>query len=415
MYKKKNVNLLVILCMILANIFAANLFIDSAFAASTVSQSVYDSQLTEQVSIESNLIGDVNGDGNINSLDFAYMRMFLLDSKNSFPISNGRWASDTDGNGTFNSIDFAYMRKFLLGIITVFPRESLVIDNPTCFEYALFAGDTEEALRIYGENFKIHGDIRSNNSITVYAGPNAIIDGECEAVNNIVIYGVSSNYEIRERESELCMPDLNDCFRLDSQISNTYISGAYNPSTGRKYYQDLVEEDGKFMGDNFSENCTLEYSDDSNPTWIISGDKLLLHENMPIFFDGNVKLCVDQISGNGFIVATGNIIFDIAKNTDFGLKYKVDGKVDLENSSEIGLYSINGNIDFNIPSKLQGLIYAPGVVEKNEFGDELTYGGKIRIRGIEFYGSIVGRVLELSGYDSVIFTDTSLHKELRSY
>lgn len=60
--------------------------------------------------------GDVDGNGTLNSIDFAYVRQFLLGMIKTFPSSNGDKAADMDGNGSINSIDFALMRQDLLGM-----------------------------------------------------------------------------------------------------------------------------------------------------------------------------------------------------------------------------------------------------------------------------------------------------------
>jgi len=66
-------------------------------------------------------LGDVNGDGEVNSIDFAYLKQYLLVMIKEFPAENGLKSADLDGNGSVNSIDYAYLKKYLLGIIDKFP------------------------------------------------------------------------------------------------------------------------------------------------------------------------------------------------------------------------------------------------------------------------------------------------------
>ena len=68
-------------------------------------------------------VGDVSGDGSFNSIDFGYMRQYMLGMISKFPSANGSIAADVDGNGSVNSIDFGYMRQHLLGMINKFPAE----------------------------------------------------------------------------------------------------------------------------------------------------------------------------------------------------------------------------------------------------------------------------------------------------
>ena len=65
--------------------------------------------------------GDVNGDDEIDSIDFALLKSYLLGNIIVFPSQNGLKAADVDGNGEVNSIDYALLKQYLLGIITKLP------------------------------------------------------------------------------------------------------------------------------------------------------------------------------------------------------------------------------------------------------------------------------------------------------
>ena len=59
------------------------------------------------------IYGDVNGDGNLDSIDFAMIKKSLL---NQMTLSNSkREAADINKDGLIDSIDFAYLKKYLLG------------------------------------------------------------------------------------------------------------------------------------------------------------------------------------------------------------------------------------------------------------------------------------------------------------
>jgi rhamnogalacturonan endolyase len=65
--------------------------------------------------------GDVNGDNNVDSTDYALMRRFLLGSISELPVSNGNVVADVNGDGSIDSTDYAFMRRYVLGLIDTFP------------------------------------------------------------------------------------------------------------------------------------------------------------------------------------------------------------------------------------------------------------------------------------------------------
>lgn len=72
------------------------------------------------------LLGDVDEDGIVNSIDFAMYRQYLLGIRSSLPATG-----DINKNGTLNSIDFAILRQYLLGKIVLVPSDTPVPSTPT--------------------------------------------------------------------------------------------------------------------------------------------------------------------------------------------------------------------------------------------------------------------------------------------
>ncbi|WP_137698547.1 family 43 glycosylhydrolase [Ruminiclostridium herbifermentans] len=67
--------------------------------------------------------GDVDGDGQINSIDFAHIKKYLLGY--STLTDEALKAADVNGDDVVDSIDYAIHKQFLLGIISEFPADKL--------------------------------------------------------------------------------------------------------------------------------------------------------------------------------------------------------------------------------------------------------------------------------------------------
>ncbi|TYQ18410.1 UNVERIFIED_CONTAM: hypothetical protein Cloal_0842 [Acetivibrio alkalicellulosi] len=71
------------------------------------------------------LIGDIDGNGYINSTDLVYMRRYLLEIIKELPVEDKLWVADLNGDNLIDSIDYILLRRRVLNIISVFPKEQI--------------------------------------------------------------------------------------------------------------------------------------------------------------------------------------------------------------------------------------------------------------------------------------------------
>ncbi len=122
------------------------------------------------VIIDESTLGDVNNDGNIDALDFALLKKYLLDSTVSITKTN----ADVNLDGDINAIDFALMKKYLLGAITEFPKEPEEPEEPQEPEIPSTVFQAEDAYIFNGVKETINGGYTGegyanyNNETTSY-------------------------------------------------------------------------------------------------------------------------------------------------------------------------------------------------------------------------------------------------------
>lgn len=93
--------------------------------------------------------GDLNGDGNFNSIDCAVLRQYLLGIIQEFPSQEGIKAADVNGDNNVNSIDYGLFRSRILDIIEAFPAETSVIPSPTSVKPTPVVTDTPPVTGAY--------------------------------------------------------------------------------------------------------------------------------------------------------------------------------------------------------------------------------------------------------------------------
>lgn len=81
---------------------------------------------TASASSSAFLYGDLDGSGDVNSLDYALIKGYVLGLVASFPSENGQKAADVNGDGSIDALDISLVKSYILGIIDKFPAERII-------------------------------------------------------------------------------------------------------------------------------------------------------------------------------------------------------------------------------------------------------------------------------------------------
>ena len=85
---------------------------------------LYENNYMVSAATQQLLYGDVDGSGDVNSLDYALIKSYLLGNVTEFPDINGKKTADVNGDGSIDSLDISLVKSFILGIIEKFPIET---------------------------------------------------------------------------------------------------------------------------------------------------------------------------------------------------------------------------------------------------------------------------------------------------
>jgi len=81
----------------------------------------YQSTKLNNGSIDIFIYGDVDGSSTVTKEDYDLVKAIILSNSKIFPHEYGRLAADVDGNGQIDSIDMMYILRYANGTITQFP------------------------------------------------------------------------------------------------------------------------------------------------------------------------------------------------------------------------------------------------------------------------------------------------------
>jgi len=119
------------------------------------------------------MYGDLNGDGSVNSIDYAIMKSYLIGIRSNFPVLNGEVVGDVNADNSVNSIDYAFIKSYLLGLISEFPAEKTrPLTTPAPQEEAIYEAEDAALYNSFLETihsgFSGSGYVNYNNEYGSY-------------------------------------------------------------------------------------------------------------------------------------------------------------------------------------------------------------------------------------------------------
>lgn len=244
--------------------------------------------------------GDLNGDGQADSLDFGLYRMYLLGTYQLRDITSG----DLNGDGSANSLDFGIMRQYLLGMINEFPADAT--STPAVTPTPTSSSDPKKDW----ENNK--GTINLGNTIT-YTGQGISVSGSTVRITSggdHTVTGTLTNGMIYINTKE----------RVKLRLSGVNITNNSGPAIFfddvDKGFITLVEGTVNTLTDG------SYYSDTSAKATLFSNDDL-------------------EIKGKGTLNITGNYRHAICSDDDINLE---NGTINIRSAVKDGVHA-NGSID----------------------------------------------------------------------
>ncbi|HPU41782.1 MAG TPA: pectinesterase family protein, partial [Acetivibrio clariflavus] len=119
------------------------------------------------------MYGDLNGDGSVNSIDYAIMKSYLIGIRSNFPVLNGEVVGDVNAENSVNSIDYAFIKSYLLGLISEFPAEKTrPLTTPAPQEEAIYEAEDAALYNSFLETihsgFSGSGYVNYNNEYGSY-------------------------------------------------------------------------------------------------------------------------------------------------------------------------------------------------------------------------------------------------------
>ena len=217
------------------------------------------------------------------------------------------------------------------------------------FGYAVFSGDPNFQLALYGGGTSIGGGVHANGSI-IMTGNNEEIAGCMEAMTRIEIYGGSEYIGGALQAAQLITYGEGQHFTSRIQNAAPYVE--------MPDFSDLVRQEAETAGDVYHGSQTF--------------NGCSINVDSPIYIDGNLTINGDAFSGSGVVLVKGDITFNGSNVSSSG--------------NSICFYSETGNIYIHGDGAvLDGMLYAPnGSITLN--GSRQVINGRVIGNQVFFTG-----------------------------
>lgn len=198
------------------------------------------------------------------------------------------------------------------------------------FGYAVFSGDPNFQLAMYGGGTTIGGGVHSNGSIII-TGNNENIAGVLEAQTRIEIYGGSENIGGLMQAGQLITYGEGQHFGGRSETPAAYVE--------MPDFSDLIRQEAENAGQVYHGSQTF--------------NGCSISVNHPMYIDGDLTINGDTFSGSGVILVKGNITFNGSNVSSAGgavCFYTETGSIYIHGDAahlDGMLYAPNGSITFN--------------------------------------------------------------------
>lgn len=224
------------------------------------------------------LYGDINKDGEVNSIDSAAMSRHILEIQQFNDIS----VMDLNGDGRIDSVDYSLIKRYVLGIITSFPVEQIdPTPDPNDEEWKNNTGTIElgSTITVSGKGISVNGSV-----VNITAGGDHVVTG---TLTNGMIY-------------------INTEERVKLRLSGVNIT---NPNGPAIYFENV--DKGFITISKGTVNYLTDgssYSDEEATATLFSKDDLEIKGSGTLYIKGNYKHGIN--SNDDLIIEEGDIFIE---------------------------------------------------------------------------------------------------------